>query len=78
MVSFARTGDWLWNCIGRLDSRCCGCKDSTSTAREGRRSDGDRMTAGAETPLELFKIGPQSPRKLGNEDVPYRISYDGL
>lgn len=36
------------------------------------------LTAGAATPLELFKIGPQSPRKLGNEDVPYGISCDGL
>ncbi|PMD26981.1 hypothetical protein NA56DRAFT_653871 [Hyaloscypha hepaticicola] len=33
---------WLLNWIERLDSSCCGCKDSTSIAREGRRSHGGR------------------------------------
>ena len=36
------------------------------------------FTAGAETPLELFKIRPQSSRKFGSKEIPYRISCDGL
>jgi len=36
------------------------------------------FTAGAETPLELFKIRPQSSRKFGSEEISYRIGCDGL
>jgi hypothetical protein len=44
----------------------------------GEVMEAENLTAGAETPLELFKIRPQSSRKFGREDIPYRISCDGL
>lgn len=44
----------------------------------GEVMDAGNLTAGAETPFDLFKIRPQSSRKLGSQGVSYRISCDGL
>jgi hypothetical protein len=71
---------WLWNWIGRLDSKAAVAVRIRPQLREkgGEVMEAENLTAGAETPLELFKIRPQSSREFGSEHIPYRISCDGL
>jgi len=64
-------GDWIKDAVAvRIRSQLREKGDEVMEARN--------FTAGAETPLELFKIRPQSPRKFDSEDIPYRIGCDGL
>jgi hypothetical protein len=65
------SGAWIKGAVAvRIRSQLCEKGDEVMET--------GNFTAGAETPLELFKIRPQSSRNFGSEDIPYRISCDGL
>jgi hypothetical protein len=64
-------GDWIRGAVAvRIRSQLRGKGDEVMET--------GNSTAGAETPLEPFKIRPQSSRKFGSKEIPYKISCDGL
>lgn len=70
---------WLWNCMGDWIEGAVAVRIRSQLREKGDEvMETGNFTAGTETPLEPFKIRPQSSRKFGSEDIPYRIGCDGL
>lgn len=79
VVSLARAGVGYRNALGDWIKVAVAVRIRYQLREKGDEvMETGNFTAGAETPFELLKIRPQSSRKFGSKEIPYRISCDGL